>query len=146
MAMDKTDYENGIAELVYTDDYEVLDTDPTRLYAGQLYRKLLGIKHELGLAFNNEYKRILCSKDEGVISRIYGLPKIHKERRPPPLRPLVPQIDSFDRPLQRYLTKVLQPLTGENMIKNNQDVLKRLERIRLSKDDILVSFDVVSMF
>ncbi len=75
VAMDKTDYENGIAEFVYTDDYEVPDKDPMHLYVGQLYRKLLRIKRELGLAFNNEYKRILCSKDEGSSQGFTVYPK-----------------------------------------------------------------------
>ncbi len=32
------------------------------------------------------------------------------------------------------------------MVKNNQDVLERLKHVHLDNDDILVSFDVVSMF
>lgn len=81
-----------------------------------------------------------------VIPRIYGLPKIHKEGVP--LRPIVNTIGSPTYELAKYVAKILKTLVGNtySFIKDSNDFVKLIKNKRVDKDDILVSFDVVSLF
>ncbi|XP_071449226.1 uncharacterized protein [Hetaerina americana] len=81
-----------------------------------------------------------------VPPRLYGLPKVHKEGAP--LRPIVSAIGAPTYGLARYLTGVLAPLVGscEHHIKNSAEFVQTLKNIHLEDRDILVSFDVVSLF
>jgi len=81
-----------------------------------------------------------------TIPRIYGLPKIHKEGVP--LRPIVNTIGSPTYELAKYVAKILRPLVGntDSFIKDSQDFVNLIRNENLEHDDILVSFDVVSLF
>ena len=81
-----------------------------------------------------------------TIPRFYGLPKIHKEGVP--LRPIVNTIGSPTSELTKYVSKILRPLVGntDSFIKDSHDFVKLIRNERMNQDDILVSFDVVSLF
>ncbi|XP_025993485.1 uncharacterized protein LOC113004435 [Solenopsis invicta] len=83
---------------------------------------------------------------ESSVPRFYGLPKIHKESVS--LRPIVNNIGGSSYQLARYLTRPLQKLTGHNgsHIKNSIDFVNKITKIKTKPNDILVSFDVVSLF
>ncbi|XP_042202441.1 uncharacterized protein LOC121852537, partial [Callorhinchus milii] len=78
--------------------------------------------------------------------RLYGLPKIHKEDTP--LRPIVSTINSPTYKLARFLSEILRPFTGKttSAVLNSTDLVSTIKGIALSPDDLLVSFDVVSLF
>ncbi|KAL0269178.1 UNVERIFIED_CONTAM: hypothetical protein PYX00_006990 [Menopon gallinae] len=78
--------------------------------------------------------------------RIYGLPKIHKTGVP--LRPIVSAINSPTHNLAKFLAKKLTPLTGQTKhhIKNSQHFVQAISEINLTDNDLLVSFDVESLF
>jgi hypothetical protein len=50
--------------------------------------------------------------------------------------------------LAKYLTEILKPVVGktEHHVVNFKEFVTRMEQIRLGKNDILVSFDIVSLF
>ncbi|XP_071439457.1 uncharacterized protein [Hetaerina americana] len=81
-----------------------------------------------------------------VPPRLYGLPKIHKEGAP--LRPIVSSIGAPTYNLAKHLTGILAPFVGscEHHIKNSAEFVKTLRDIRLDNQDILASFDVISLF
>lgn len=83
---------------------------------------------------------------ESLPPRLYGLPKIHKESLP--LRPIVSNIGSPTYQLARFLSKPLQNLTGKNpsFIRNSLHFVEKLNTLKTSPNDILVSFDVESLF
>ncbi|XP_042202463.1 uncharacterized protein LOC121852562 [Callorhinchus milii] len=78
--------------------------------------------------------------------RLYGLPKIHKEGTP--LRPIVSMINSPTYKLARFLSDTLLPFTGKtsSAVLNSTQLVSMVKDMVLSPDDILVSFDVVSLF
>ena len=78
--------------------------------------------------------------------RLYGLPKIHKQGVP--LRPIVSQIDAPTYHLAKYLAQSLQPHVGKtsSYVKNSAHFIDILKNVSIEKSDILVSFDVVSLF
>ena len=93
---------------------------------------------------NEDLYRMLYSSD-GLSSRFYGLPKIHKTGNP--LRPIVSFINSLTY-VSSYLAKILSPVVGNpvNTVKNSLEFADFLRGKTLDAEDELVSFDVVSLF
>jgi len=79
-------------------------------------------------------------------SRLYGLPKIYKPDNP--LRPIVSATNFPTYDLSRFLAKELKPLIRQSGIHiiNSTDFTQKIQKIRLHSADILVSFDVESLF
>ncbi|XP_054853995.1 uncharacterized protein LOC129342319, partial [Eublepharis macularius] len=75
-----------------------------------------------------------------------GLPKIHKDSVP--LRPIVSAIGSPTYELARHLADLLQDHIGKtsSYIKDSADFINKISSLKLNPQDILVSFDVVSLF
>ncbi|CAG9569803.1 unnamed protein product [Danaus chrysippus] len=78
--------------------------------------------------------------------KLYGLPKIHKQDVP--LRPIVSQIDSSTYKLAKFLSKILSPLRGhtKSFVKDSYQFVNDIKRLKLTDNDIMVSFDVQSLF
>ncbi|XP_071440799.1 uncharacterized protein [Hetaerina americana] len=78
--------------------------------------------------------------------RLYDLPKVHKDGIP--LRPIVSQIDAPTYRLSKYLASSLQPHVGNtpSFVKNSAHFIEILKGVTISKNDIMVSFDVSSLF
>ena len=93
---------------------------------------------------DDELKRMRSTNP--VIPLFYGLPKLHKENIP--LRPIVSFCGSATYKLAKELDKRLKPLTKKSsiMIKNNSDLLDKIQDLEISEDEELVSFDVKSLF
>ena len=65
-----------------------------------------------------------------------------------PLRSIVSSIDSPTYKLVKHLTNILQPLVGttSSYVKDSEDFVKKLETTDVQHNDIMVSFDIVSLF
>ncbi|XP_015124857.1 uncharacterized protein LOC107046694 [Diachasma alloeum] len=140
VVMDKEAYSDKIkAMLTNSNIYKKLNKDPT----SGVERKPVKLLKVADLS--PETQKILSPR-ESFSPRLYGLPKIHKETIP--LRPIVSSIGATTYQLARYLTKPLQILVGQNSshIKNSQDFVNKLSHIQTSPGDLLVSFDVESLF
>ncbi|KER24710.1 hypothetical protein T265_07706 [Opisthorchis viverrini] len=110
-------------------------------------------------------------ENEGSIltdSKLYGLPKIHKLDVPgrpivdglgsPPhelarflagiLKPLIGKSSNYIKNSLDFANKLLKPLTGKssNYIKNLLDFANKAVGVTVEPDDILVSFDVKSLY
>ena len=81
-----------------------------------------------------------------VCPKFYGLPKIHKPDVP--LRPIVASQGSPTYNLAKYLAEILKPLVenSEHHVVNSKEFIAKIEQSKLDEDEILVSFDVVSLF
>ena len=77
---------------------------------------------------------------------MYGLPKIHKQGTP--LRSIVSTINSPTYKLAKYLANYLKDFTGHTSshILNSGHFIQRISDLRLDPQDLLVSFDVTSLF
>jgi hypothetical protein len=76
----------------------------------------------------------------------YGLPKIHKPNVP--LLPTVSARGSLTHRLARYLHGILLPTIPRlaSYVQNSRHFVQLLIQFTLAEDDILVSFDVESLF
>lgn len=96
---------------------------------------------------NEDLKKSLIPREKSSrFPKLYGLPKIHKKEIP--LRPIVSSIGSPLQSLSKYLAKCLQPAVekADSFVKNSEHFVKIIESQKLDKNDILVSFDIVSLF
>ena len=78
--------------------------------------------------------------------RIYGLPKIRKANTPP--RPFVYCIDTFAYDLSVYLANSVSPLTlkSDYTVNNSVHFVSTIHNERAKENEIMVSFDVESLF
>lgn len=122
--------------------YKVTRTDPTTT----LQKKNNNLVQEL---FKNKhitkFERIKLINNQAAAPELYGLPKIHKENIP--LRPISSSMNVPCYGLAKHLGTILKNLISPIYnIKNSIELKAKINELTLEKDDILVSFDVVSLF
>ena len=77
--------------------------------------------------------------------KLYGLCKVHKDGMP--FRPVVSMLNTAEYYLAKYLDSIIKPhLASEFMLDSTASFLDRLKTFIFKPNDILVSFDVVSLF
>ena len=77
--------------------------------------------------------------------KAYGLCKVHKPGNP--LRPVVSMIGTCEYGLAQYLVNIINKcMPDEYMLNSTTDFIEKLQKYPLSPQDILVSYDVVSLF
>jgi hypothetical protein len=140
VVMNKENYiEKMLDHLNNSGSYKKLNKNPLNKIAKEVSKaiKLSNIKED-------DKKKLIVSCPS--TPRIYGLPKIHKEGAP--LRPIVNTISSPTYQLAKYLANKLKPLVGNtsSFVKDSSFFVNKIKNIKVDKDDILVSFDVVSLF
>ena len=77
---------------------------------------------------------------------LYGLPKVHKPTVP--LRPIVSFVDSPSYQLSKHLVYLLSPMIGKTTshVRNSIQFASFISEQTLAGSQVLVSFDVVSLF
>ncbi|XP_055854557.1 uncharacterized protein LOC129918193 [Episyrphus balteatus] len=122
--------------------YKTIRVDPTQ----KLQATNNTLVNEL---FKNEYidrfqkNKLHCSAS--IAPRLYGLPKIHKPGLP--LRPISSSMNVPCYSLSKYIGTVIRNIVSENYnIKNSFQLQEKLKDITLDDDDVMVSFDVISLF
>ena len=144
VVMDKHQYREKVLSMLNDKQtYTALKSDPTGRTERDLNQRLLLLKKSNKIS--EETYKLLRSSD-GLAPRLYGLPKIHKEGVP--LRPIVSFVNSPTYNVSRYLARVLSPVVGntDNTVKNSQHFAEFIRGQTLDADQMLVSFDVVSLF
>ncbi|XP_049273323.1 uncharacterized protein LOC125759096 [Rhipicephalus sanguineus] len=118
--------------------------DPTPKLQRDLQKLLSDIFRMVPPQHKQLYYKLLCHN--GSAPAIYGLPKVHKTDIP--LRPIV---DFTRSPLYRlsgFLHRVISPLVGKSAtyIRNTYDFIEKVKDTIVDPDEVLVAFDVVSLF
>lgn len=144
VAMTKIDYEskmNNIVKDMCT--YRRLTRDPTTCLQNK-NNTFVDTLFNMNIITLTEKKK-LTSKT-ALPPRIYGLPKIHKDGLP--LRPICSSVNSPSHGLSRYIADILKNLTKNSQynVRDAIDFKSKLNDIRIEEDEILISFDVVSLF
>ena len=142
--MDTQDYKDKVSSMLSDKKtYELLTSDPTSSYKRKLIALLKPLKE--GKKITSQQYDYLYPTAENV-PRLYCTPKTHKEGIP--LRPIVDYIGSIGYNTSRSLADILSPLVGktEHHVKNSKDLAEEFRDITLDEQEVLVSFDVVSLF
>ena len=117
--------------------------DPTTSLENRMNSVLLRLQREGRLSSKTYYH--LRSSAVGV-PRLYGLPKVHKPDVP--LRPIVSFVSSPTYALSKFLASLLSPIVGlsDSHVRNSQQFAQFITTQNVSDSEVLVSFDVVSLF
>jgi len=133
------DYKLKIAYLLENSAYKKLNMDPT----DSTERKTTQLLKKYSLP---EDQRKQLQPTGSRAPRLYGLPKIQKEGVP--LRPTVSNIGAPTYQLAKHLTGCLNQLTGNSAhhVNNSGHFNQILDKLQVLPGDLMVRFDVVSVF
>jgi len=80
-------------------------------------------------------------------ARLYGLPKVHKDVKNPPYRPVLSMVKTYCTNLAMWLDKELKPfIPQERICRDSFEFKEKLFNLSLPQNVHLVSFDVRSLF
>ena len=145
VVLDKVDYDSKIEEhLTDKATYKKLNRNTTQSLKNKInYSTLKKLKDKD--SFDREtYITLYCST--AVTPTFYGLIKIHKVGEP--IRPIVSFVESPTYRTAQLLSKFLTSFTSlaPQKLKNSSDAKQFLENIVIPDDQLVVSFDVKSLF
>ena len=119
--------------------YKIISKDPS----DKIMREVINKIKESSLDDITKKKII---PNSFIIPRIYGVPKVHKPNIP--LKPIINTIGSPTNLLAKHLAKKLRSLSGDtpSYIKDSYSFVQWINNIELKDDDLMVSFDIVSLY
>ena len=142
--MDRADYDAKMGQMLSDGNtYQLLKKDPTASLEKKMNSRLLHLVR-MGRLDSGVYSRLRSSA--GRIPLLYGLPKVHKPSVP--LRPIVSFVSSPTYHLSKFLADLLQPVVGRtgSHVKNSSDFVDFIKSQKLTGEETMMSFDVVSLF
>ena len=144
VVMDTTDYDEKMHKMLSEEStYQPIAKDPTPSLERKMNAQLMSLKRS-GRFFDDLYIQLRSSA--GRVPLLYGLPKVHKQAVP--LWPIVSFVTFPTYQLSKFLNGVLGPLVGQTSfyVKNSKSFAEFITTQALTKEEIMVSFDVVSLF
>ena len=143
VVMNKAAYHGKISEMLDSGTYGKLKKDPTQSFETKITKALKNLERIYELP-TQLYRRLKPTGSKPPL--FYGLPKIHKVDIP--LRPIVASIGSPSYSLSKYIASMISPLAGktDSFIKDSAHFVDLVKDIKLSEDEIMISFDVKSLF
>ena len=144
MVMDHVDYDRKFQEML--DDqktYRKLKNDLAPALERRMNSRLLALRRQ-NILPKELYDRPRSSGGRTPV--VYGLPKVDKTGVT--LRPIVSFVKSPTYHLSKYLSRILSPLVGhsQSAVRNSKDFVDSVKLLVVKSDELLVSFDVVSLF
>ena len=144
VVMNHSDYRSKLeAMLEDRDTYRPVARDPTAALERRMNSVLLDLRRA-GRFPGNTYYHLHSSA--GQVPHLYGLPKVHKQDIP--LWPIVSFVSSLTYQLSKFLSSLLSPIVGlsDHHVRNSQHFTQFVTTQKLRDTEVLVSFDVVSLF
>ena len=140
--LDKNDYENKLLMLLEDHTtYQRINKNPIEIVNSHLNKTI----KQLLRGSPDLVKRFTTTTPS--LPYMYGLIKTHKVNNP--VRPIISTVGSACYSLSKWLVSLLSPLVGtisNSNIKNNTDLVHKLNSINITYDFSLISFDVTSLF
>ena len=123
--------------------FKLIDEDPTIKQEEKVVRKLRQLLERKFIS-EEEFKRYRPTGSQP--SRLYGLPKIHKDTIP--LRPILSASGSFNYGISKLLLERLSSLQEHpTVIKDPFEFLNELHSLDIYMNEhLIISFDVVNLF
>lgn len=141
VVLDKDEYIRRTEEMLATEEFQELDKSPLSKCVSEVNSALKDIRHIMS---EDEKKSVKTSNPK--IPKLYTLPKIHKEGDK--MRPIVSQIDSPTYKVSKWLLKNFKILEKfESLsVRNSYEFIDETKQLTLSEDEVLISFDVKSLY
>ena len=142
VVLDSSDYNNKMNALLNDrNTYELVSKSPFRRIERELNNRLSTLKNRQKICDSTYRIRSI----DAIPPAIRGSIKHHKEGNP--LRPIVSAIGSALY-TSKFLTNILSPLQNANgfSVLNSSKFADEISNINIQDDEIMLSFDVVSLF
>ena len=143
--LDKEEYEQKAMDILTKPPFKKLNRDPTKRNENRVNNGLKRLLNKKAID-TGTYNRLRVSMNGSRPPLFYGSVKIHKPDRP--LRPIVSAIGSSTYNLSKYVSNILADYVKQcrSFLRDTRDFVDQLEDIKIEEDEILVSFDVKSLF
>ncbi len=144
VVMDRSEYDSKMENLLSDEStYVVIQKPPFKKIERELNAILLELKKQEKLP-DNTYRKLHSS--DAIPPAIRGSIKHHKTDMP--LRPIVTCIGSAFYNTSKFLAQILSPLQNKNgfSVTNSLQFKNDISDITISEDEVMVSFDVISLF
>ena len=125
--------------------FKKIKKDPTSRNENRVNDRLKRLANK-GAIDKDTYQQLRVSKEGSRLPKFYGSVKIHKQDLP--LRPIVSTVGSAPYDVAKYVSKQLAPYVkqAESFIVDSKDFVSKLEKITIKDEEVMVSFDVKSLF
>lgn len=139
----RDDYQQKLEALLGdTTTYQCSEVEPTERLQNSMKNTLSAYVKKVFI--DKEFHRSVTTEN-AVQPKLYILIKTHKQGCPG--RPVASTWGSVHYKLARKLADILTPVMNQSHNTRNSDSLKEeMDRIKLVNDDVLVSYDVISLF
>ena len=99
-----------------------------------------------GCISKEKLEKLRLPEGSSCVPLLYGRVKLHKEGHP--LRPIVSSVGSCAHTVGKEVARVLAPYSRgvTSYMKNTQDLVDKVRLWNIQEDEVLVSFDVKSLF
>ena len=154
VVMDSSDYQQKIYGLLQDENTYTKISDqrknPTSNTEKSLNALLKQIKdqksiHDPGAQQLDDKLYYKLRSTDATPATFYGLPKIHKPEVP--LRPITSSINCPTYQASKHLASILSPLQRNQFtVTNSNDFARKISNCTIEPHEIMVSFDVVSLF
>ncbi|BHF72248.1 hypothetical protein SprV_0401531200 [Sparganum proliferum] len=144
VVLDRTDYLQKAKNLLEDRQFYVpCETNPVKTLTREINATLLALENSGAITLTD---RRMARAQETALARFYGLPKVHKEGAL--LRPIVSLKGTLTYGLAKWLFRRLKFLTADSdtTVCSSTQFLEKLKRVSLLPNEVMVSFDVTSLF
>ncbi|XP_064458887.1 uncharacterized protein LOC135369161 [Ornithodoros turicata] len=144
VVLNRDDYDSKMESILQDrSHFSELSGDPTAASERKIVAALRKLRTKK-LITDSLYWKLFTS--DGATPKIHGLPKVHKNNCP--LRPIVSFIGSPSYNVSKFLAELLAPLVYKNdrSVKNSAEFCELIRDIRIDDGDVMMSFDVISLF
>nr|VZH95021.1 unnamed protein product [Spirometra erinaceieuropaei] len=144
VVLDRTDYNQKAKSLLEDrQSYVPCESNPMKTLTREINATLLAMENSSAIS---PIDRRMARAQETALARFYGLPKVHKEGVP--LRLIVSLKGTPTYGLAKWLFQRLKFLTSDSntTVSSSTQFLEKLKGVSLLPSDIMVSFDVTSLF
>ena len=143
--LDTEEYEQKAKELLGKPPFQEVSRNPTTRNEKRVNDGLKRLLNK-GSIDKDTFDQLRVSTNGTQPPRFYGTVKVHKPQKP--LRPIVSSIGSATYKLSKYVSRILTPYARDtpSFIMNTEHFRELLSEVTIESDEILVSFDVKSLF
>ena len=152
VVMDKSEYLRLLSEASINDTskFRPVDTQrpKTRGRPVKYYHPLLQLEKQIGAVISKVLPKPIADSIRPKGSRLahlYGLPKTHKEQLA--MRPILSATHTYNYALAKWLDEKLKPLScNQYTVTDTFEFVNEVQSLEIKRGDILVSYDVTSLF
>ena len=145
VVMDRKDYYSKLDAIISdSSKFIQIPIDDDNPKSHPIVKKQNSIKYYVQTYVPEDHRKALITSGSQP-GKLYGLCKIHKKDYP--MRPIVSMINTPEYELAKYLDNFIKPCIPQKyMLNSTQDFLEKINAFPLKGDELMVSYDVVSLF